>query len=215
MPRSTLSIGEAATVATICFGLFIVWSIQAVLAGFPQATFSDASNVTTVVIEVVLAACALVYLRGRDFDIASLYPRPDWRGAVAGTVLYAAVFLAGYVVTAPFAGEDGTAGTVAFSYSSMSMSTTILVAMVNGTFEEVFLLGVLARSLRGHGASIAIGASVLVRILYHLYQGPVGVLWILAFGLAVTVFYMRTGRLWPVVFAHMLADIVPVLLLEA
>jgi uncharacterized protein len=25
-----------------------------------------------------------------------------------------------------------------------------------------------------------------------------------------TVFYLRTGRLWPVVFAHILGDIVPV-----
>lgn len=210
-----MSIGEAATVATICFGLFIVASTQSVLAGFPQATFSDAGNVATVVIEIVLAACALVYLRSRDFDIASLYPQPDWRGTVVGTILYAATLLAGYLVTAPFAGEDGNAGMVAFSFSGVSMATTIALAMVNGTFEEVFLLGVLARSLREQGASIAIGVSILVRILYHLYQGPVGVLWILAFGLAVTVFYMRTGRLWPVVFAHMLADIVPVLLLEA
>lgn len=215
LPRSTLSIPEVLVVSTICFGLFTVWSTQAVLAGFPDAEFSDAGNVLSILIEVVLGAFAFLYLRARNFDVAPMYPRPELRGTLMGAVLYVATLVAGYLATAPFAGEHGKDGMVAFSFSGVSMSSIVVFAMVNGTFEEVFQLGALARSLRERGLAIAIGLPLLVRILYHLYQGPVGVIWVFAFGVVVSVFYLRTGRLWPVVFAHMLGDIVPMVLGEA
>jgi hypothetical protein len=33
---------------------------------------------------------------------------------------------------------------------------------------------VLVRGLRAHGPSIAIGVPMLLRVAYHLYQGPAG-----------------------------------------
>lgn len=89
------------------------------------------------------------------------------------------------------------------------MPVIIAFALVNATFEEVFLLGVLVRGLRSQGLSIAIGLPLLVRVLYHLYQGPVGAVWILVFGLFFSLCYVRRPVLWPLVFAHVLWDIVP------
>lgn len=37
-----------------------------------------------------------------------------------------------------------------------------------------FWLGYLVRGFAAVGASFAIGLSLLVRVLYHLYQGPLG-----------------------------------------
>ena len=207
-PRSTttLTLLDVVVVSTVCFGLFILASLQAVLADFPAAEFDDTGNFATIIIEFVLGALALLYLHARRFDIASLYPQPEWRGALVGAGLYALAVAMGTLVTAPFQG-----GVVEFSYQGMSMTSTVLMAMVNGTFEEVFLLGVLGRGLQSRGISIAVGLPLLVRISYHLYQGPVGALWILTMGLVFALYYLRTGRLWPVVFAHILGDIVPVL----
>ena len=70
-------------------------------------------------------------------------------------------------------------------------------------------MGVLVRGLRSHGLSVAIGFPLLVRVLCHLYQGPMGVLWILAFGLLFSLSYVRRPVLWPLVLAHILWDIVP------
>jgi len=50
-----LSLGEAIVVATICFGLFILASVQAVFAGFPEARYSDADNVWGIFIELCSA----------------------------------------------------------------------------------------------------------------------------------------------------------------
>jgi len=211
---SALSLMDAFIVSTICFGLFIVASLEAVRDGYPKAVFSDASNAYGILIEVTLAACALLYLRSRRFDLRPLYPRPQWIGALQGAGIYIVAEALAWVVTLPLVGDDGSAPLTAFSFQGVSLASTVAFAMVNGTFEEVFLLGVLVRGLKGHGVLFAAGFSLLVRLLCHTYQGPLGSVSILAFGLVLTVFYIRTGRLWPVVFAHILADIVPVIMSE-
>ncbi|MGZ5119554.1 MAG: CPBP family glutamic-type intramembrane protease, partial [Burkholderiales bacterium] len=65
------------------------------------------------------------------------------------------------------------------------------MAMINGTYEEVFLLGFLLRGLRQFGFSLTVGVPLLIRVLYHLYQGPVGAMWILGFGLLFSLYYFR------------------------
>jgi hypothetical protein len=83
------------------------------------------------------------------------------------------------------------------------------VAPLRRSVTEVFFMGVLVRGLRSHGLSIAIGLPLLMRVLGHLYQGPMGVLWILAFGLLFSICYVRRPVLWPLVLAHILWDIYP------
>lgn len=211
--KSTLSLQEAFTTSVICFGLFTVWSTQAVLAGFPQARFSDSDsgNAWMVVVEVILAASALLYLHLRNFDTASLYPQPSVGGALSGIGIFLASWVVGWITIA-VAVHMVPARELAtdFSFSGVSLASIIVLAMVNGAFEEIFLLGVLVRGLRGYGFSIAVGLPLLVRILYHLYQGPLGALWVAAVGLTFTLFYLRGGKLWPLVLAHTLWDIVPV-----
>ena len=207
--NSTITISEAAIVSAICFGLFIVWSTQAVLSGFPEAKFSDSSNVWMILVEVILAAAALLYLRVRNFDILSLYPRPNLRGTFLGLGIFISAWIAAALATAPFASPEHPL-TTEFSFTGVSLASAILFAMVNGAFEEIFLLGVLVRGLRGHGLSVAISIPLLVRVLYHLYQGPLGAVSVLAVGLTFTLFYLRGKQLWPPVLAHILLDIVPI-----
>lgn len=167
-----------------------------------------------VIVETILTMSALMYLRAINFDIRSLYPRPNIQDTLFGIAIFAAAWIVGEIATAPFTSPGGHSQMIDFSFGGVSIASTVLLAMVNGAFEEVFLLGVLVRGLRSYGLSIAIGLPLLVRLLYHLYQGPLGTIWILAFGLTFTFFYLRSARLWPVVFAHTLWDIVPVVLAE-
>jgi len=100
---------------------------------------------------------------------------------------------------------------IEFSFSGLTVVTLIAFSVVDGSFEEMFLLGVLTRGLRGLGLGLAIGLPLLLRLLYHTYQGPLGALGVVAFGIAVTLMYVKTGRLWPSVYAHILADVIPML----
>lgn len=208
--KSTLSIPEALIVGAICFGLFILFSFQAMLAGFPDAPFSDAGMVWGLGCELVLAAAALTFLRARGFDIASLAPQPTLKGSVSGLGLFFGAWLLGALVTSMFQDVQGSQPIERMvTESRLSMPVIIAFALVNATFEEVFFMGVLVRGLRSHGLSIAIGLPLLMRVLGHLYQGPMGVLWILAFGLLFSICYVRRPVLWPLVLAHILWDIYP------
>ncbi|TMG91207.1 MAG: CPBP family intramembrane metalloprotease [Betaproteobacteria bacterium] len=47
-----------------------------------------------------------------------------------------------------------------------------------------------------------------LRVLYHLYQGPLGAIYIVVFGIVLAIYYLRTKQLWPGIFAHMFTDLV-------
>ncbi len=55
---------------------------------------------------------------------------------------------------------------------------------------------------------MAIAVSLLVRLGFHTYQGPVGLLAIGLLGLLFSIFYLRTQRLWPVLIAHGVLDFI-------
>lgn len=82
--KSTLSWMEAVVVAALCFGLFSLWSIQAVLAGFPAAEYSNDGVLQMIGLELMLGGAALLFLRMRGFDVASLLPRPTWWDTLLG-----------------------------------------------------------------------------------------------------------------------------------
>jgi uncharacterized protein len=206
--RTTTTPAEALAVVTICFGLMIWQSVHAVVVGFPAHAFTDEGAVWLVTIELTFAAVALLLLRARRFAIGALYPPPSLVGSLQGGGLYLVSWLAAVVVVAPF-GDAAQPIDSMVSQATVSLGVLILLAVVNATFEEVFLLGFLVRGLRGFGLGTAIGVSLLVRALYHLYQGPLGALAVLAFGLVVTLYFVASNKLWPPVFCHMLGDIVP------
>jgi len=91
--------------------------------------------------------------------------------------------------------------------ATISFLPLVAMSVVNGFYEEVFLIGFLQRTLEGLGVAFAIGASLLVRMLYHLYQGPSGAISVLGFGLVLSVYFLWKRKLWPVVFAHISADV--------
>ena len=85
------------------------------------------------------------------------------------------------------------------------MQLVFLVSVVNGIFEELFVAGYIITALReARGMWIAINVSTVVRLLYHLYQGPLGVLTIVPMGLLYGYVYARTRQLWPLIVAHVL-----------
>jgi len=210
--RTTTTLGEAAGIAALCFGWFIVGSMYAVSAGFKSGTYSESNTLGLVVLEVLLAVTALFILRSRGFDVPSLYPQPTVKGTAGGAMLYLLAAGAAWVATLPFDWNyyaeplqrlmDG---------NPIGLPVLVLLGVVNGAYEEVFLLGFLLRGLRGYGLAMAIGLSLLVRVLYHLYQGPLGAIYVGTFGLALSLSYVVTGRLYPAVIAHAMADIVPFL----
>ncbi|CAG1011907.1 hypothetical protein BURK2_04390 [Burkholderiales bacterium] len=200
---------DAFVVTAVCFGWFILLSLHAVSAGFPTRPFTNTSLLGILVTELTLATAALGYLYVRGHDLANLVPRPSRNGTLAGIGLLLAGYLASWVLTWPFPADAPSAQPVEemLAEARISLLPVLGVSLVNGVYEEVFLLGHLQKTLEPWGASFALGSSLLVRVLYHLYQGPAGAVSVLGIGLVFGLFYMRTKQLWPLVFAHFLADV--------
>lgn len=210
IPRRHPTFGEAALLITICFGWFIFSSLLAVAQDFPSSmSFSDSSLLSLVIVEIACGALVLAFLRYRGYALRKLLPTPTWRGSLEGVLVCGAGLVACSAVAMLLpAGDDATqpiARIVANAKPSLFMA--LAVSLMNGLYEETFLLGYLTRAFAALGASFALGLGVLVRLLYHLYQGPAGAVSVVVFGLVLGAVYWRTRRLWPAVVAHALADL--------
>lgn len=86
----------------------------------------------------------------------------------------------------------------------------VLQAAKNGILEEVVVVGYLLHRLGQLGWSPwkAVLASSVLRAFYHLYQGVGMFFGNLVMGLVFGWFYLRHGRVMPLVVAHTLIDVV-------
>lgn len=198
---------DAAIVVALCFGPLILNSTMAVFSsGSGTTAFTDNRLLAIVLFELMLAAAALGVLHVRHYPLATLLPRPSWGGVGVAAVLYmlAAVCSAVIALLAP---QHLLQPVQDLVEGHRSLELLLALSVVNGAYEEIFLLAFLQRGLRRLGASNAIGITLLVRVLYHTYQGPVGFASVAAFGLVVGAYYWRSGRLFPVIVTHIAADI--------
>ena len=85
----------------------------------------------------------------------------------------------------------------------------ILWALRAGLGEEIIVVGYLFNRLKAIGWApwLIIGAAALLRGTYHLYQGFGGFAGNIAMGLIFGAIYLRTGRLAPLIVAHVIIDI--------
>jgi membrane protease YdiL (CAAX protease family) len=88
--------------------------------------------------------------------------------------------------------------------------TLTLAAFGNSFAEEVLVVGYLLTRLRQLGVreNSALLISAVLRGSYHLYQGFGGFVGNLVMGLVFGRIWQRTNRIWPLVVAHTLLDVV-------
>ncbi|WP_395005649.1 CPBP family intramembrane glutamic endopeptidase, partial [Undibacterium sp.] len=209
--HSTPSFAEASILIAIAFGNFIIVSIDAVASNFPTSgSFSDNTLAYLILIEFIFGGLALLFLRFCGYSIRELLPRPTWKGSIHGAILCVFALFTWSLIEPVFSNRFLESEPIAIIVSNArpSLIYVIAVSALNGLYEEFFLLGYLVRGFASKGASFAIGFSIFVRLLYHLYQGPVGAVSVVVIGLVFSLYYWRTRSLWPVVFAHILVDVI-------
>jgi CAAX protease family protein len=192
-----------------------VWGAQSfasLIAGSPALhAISDAALLSVVGLELLMAAVWVPILRRRGWSLDVVTTRASAADPLRGLTLYVINLLAYWVfydlarLLAP--------GFVAATVESMrvrgtvSWGTVLVLTVVNPVVEEFVYLGFLANVLRRQGTSVALAASVLARVVVHVYQGPLGALSTVPYGLVLAGFYLDDRRLWPAVIAHGLADL--------
>ena len=205
-----IQVVQLCLVVSICFGWFIFASIQSVNAGFPITRVRDASLLDTCLFEGLMALAALAVLHLSRFELRTLIPVPSFGGTLRGAAITLASIVVTWALYAIFGRNHSAIAQITqiAAQSLVTLPVALVWSLCNGTYEEVFLCGYMLRAVEGLGALSAIGLSTLVRLLYHLYQGPYGALAAVGFGLVASIYFWRTRQLWPVVFAHAFADLI-------
>jgi membrane protease YdiL (CAAX protease family) len=210
---------EFLVVVSWAFGLPIFTSIMSLGAGGHAATggalvFNNSALLNILVFELIQSAFLVWFLRVRGWTLEKFGLSMTWRGTGMGWLLLLATYL--LAMGAQFLAQSSLPAVMqaaARSYPAadprVSMELVFLTSTVNGIFEELFVVGYIITALAAtRGVWTAINVSTVVRLLYHLYQGPIGIVTIVPMGLLYGYVYARTRQLWPLILAHVLLDVV-------
>jgi CAAX protease family protein len=212
---------EFLVVVSWSFGLPIFASIMSLgtsgASGSPTGgalVFNDLALLNIVVFELIQSAFLIWFLRVRGWTLEKFGLSITWRGTGLGWLLLVGTYvlamgvqtLAQWIMPLEMRMAVQQYPT---SDPGVSMQLVFLASTVNGIFEELFVAGYIITALREtRGIWTAINVSTVVRLLYHIYQGPIGVVTIVPLGLLFGFVYARTRQLWPLIFAHVLIDII-------
>ncbi len=138
--------------------------------------------------------------------------RRPWSDLATGVVLTAVIGIPGLALYlgAVAAGINLTVAPTTLNDVWWRLPVLVLAAIENGFLEEALVVGYLLtrlEQLRVPGWA-AVAISAVLRGSYHLYQGFGGFLGNAAMGVVFAWWFRRTRRLWPLVIAHSLLDIV-------
>jgi membrane protease YdiL (CAAX protease family) len=193
-----------------------LWGVQSVASLAVQGpkwyTASDLALLSVVGLELVLLLVWVPVLRRRGWTLDVITTRASVFDLLRGAALYVATLVAWWIfydlarLVAPHSAA-AVAQAAVRERASVSWGPVIALSIVNPIVEEAIYLGFLANILRRHGTAVALGASVLARVVVHLYQGPFAAVSHVSYGLIFAAFYLDDRRLWPPVVAHGLADL--------
>jgi membrane protease YdiL (CAAX protease family) len=235
LPRAVLR-NEVLLVLGVSLGASAVYSIVSLIAKLtapaPLSSQTTALNTSVtpdrpwldltyqllgVLFNVVPALLALHLLRRDrgdalgDLGLTPLVRRP-WFDLAAGAVLAAVIGIPGIglYAAAKALGVNTTVAAANLPGVWWAVPVLVLAAAGNAVLEEVVVVGYLLTRLRGLGLRTwhAVAASALLRGSYHLYQGIGGFIGNAVMGVVFALFFLRTKRLWPLIVAHTLLDVV-------
>lgn len=156
--------------------------------------------------------CYLLWRSGISLRNVGLDRRVSSRDLGLGAVLAVLIGIPGLglYLLAHAAGLSLTVLPSALGDTWWRIPVLIAAAIANAATEEILVVGYLITRLRqlGSGAGVAVLASAALRGGYHLYQGFGGFAGNLVMGLVFGRVWQRTHRLWALVSAHALIDIV-------
>ncbi len=145
----------------------------------------------------------------RTLGIDFRRPAPDlgW-----GTALAAGIGLPGLllVFAAAQLGLNAKIVPAALEPVWWAVPVLILAAVQNAVLEEVIVVGYLMTRLRSFGWRLVwiVTTSAVLRGSYHLYQGFGAFVGNVVMGVVFSLFFLRKGRVMPLIVAHTLLDVV-------
>lgn len=202
---------EFLIVVSLAFGRFIFASILSM--GSPElSTYDNQALISVVVTELMNFAFLAWFLYLRGWTIERFGLNVTIRTTMGG-ILLAAGTLALFVFVQVLGNLSLDMAAAERLYPKVSpnldLQLVFFASAVNGAYEEIFVAGYIITVLAGaRGIWTAVNVSTGIRLMYHLYQGTIGIITIVPMGLLYGYLYVRTKQLWPLILAHILLDII-------
>ncbi len=180
------------------------------LAG--SVEFSAADNIQAIISQTTLLLIAMGYLRLRSFDFSQWKAKITLKATLFGILLFvvAALVLDIYFMTVGnmFIAPQPAAASVNPMLAQINY-TTILFAMLNGFYEEIYFLG-MCLYVPPKRIKAMFLISLLIRISFHTYQGMVSALGLGLLGVVYYIAYEKSDRknLYPFFLSHAIADVI-------
>lgn len=210
---------EFAIVTIAGFGYFIFTSLVWLFYGLSATAdirtpvLSDAGLYSIVVYEIAALLLIANFLNLRGWSIQDFNLHVSWKLTGAGILLALGYYVVYYftwivfeLILGPF--ENSWSDPVSVN-TNLSMAAILITSIFNPLFEEGLVVGYIMKALRDRkGVWYTINASILIRLLYHLYQGLMVAIAIVPMGWLFAYVYARWNRLWPLIVAHGLLDFI-------
>jgi membrane protease YdiL (CAAX protease family) len=199
-----------AIVLGIPTALFLAVSLTWLVRTGGFVRISDARLGATIGVELAFTLAIVPYLRKQGWRPRGIAESPAPFDLLRGFGVFLAANLAVYLVFLSLYFAAPAAAAVMRSpriTGTLSPLTVIITAIINPVFEEFLWLGYAIPAIGArYGLNIAVAGSIALRVAVHAYQGSLAFMSILPIALVFTWYFVRTGRLWPVIVAHMMAD---------
>ena len=199
------------------FGISVLGSIMSVLdRSTPPPDISEHGLEFLLAFESAVLLVLGAFLGVRNWTFARIGLRPSRIDTLIGVGLAAATYACSVVIWIALSAANlqptYLGGGSSLVKGGLVLPVVIAASCLNSVYEEVFVCGYLITAAREQGKlSWGVNASIAIRLAYHLYQGGMGVIGIIPFGLICAVWYARTARLWPVMVAHAMIDLTALL----
>jgi membrane protease YdiL (CAAX protease family) len=200
-------------VITLSFAYFIGTSLSVLVLHVRQFELTTGREIRGMATEIAILLVVAWILRLRGWRLTRLTGRFRWAALLAGIPLFMAYYFLYAAATIAVAAVYPIQALVSSVRMVSSAPVLVMLAfiLVNSVFEEALVTGYVVAALSEQGPALAITASTLLRLLYHLDQGPVASLSILPLGLLFGAVFWKWRDLWPLVSAHTLANVVALL----
>jgi membrane protease YdiL (CAAX protease family) len=211
---------ELSLVLVIAFGASTAQSINILIKGVTaQGSTLDQRWLTSLIYEIGCLALLGYVLWRRGRRITDLGLRWSVRDLLSGILVwgvgYAALHVSYYFVFRIHHALFG-AATSGITARQMAGHPSFMIApfiLLNPFFEELIVRAYLMTEIKELTGSskLAVALSVIVQSAYHLYYGWVAAISLGFYFLVLSIYYARTQKATPIIVAHAIDDILPML----
>ncbi len=201
---------EFVVVSALCFSYAAFTSLGIFLSGSRTYDLGTGPVLRAILAKILILAVVIAILRLRGWQPDRLGLNFSWKAAAAGIPMFV-MYLLVFWITATFVlliwPDARTVWVFRYTFSA-PMWLMLVFIIVNAVLEEFAVTAYVIASLSHKGAALAIAASTLLRLAYHLYEGPLTFAGIVPLGVLFGALFWRWRNIWPLIVAHSIANIV-------